>query len=123
MEAKPSQPVLVRLCNYRHSGGLGWCARVSIPQFPHIQSVGSEDPIEVSIRARDHLARHVGVLDVEIAEGEQAALFAQPLPRHGVTGALDQVVEIFGVADHLVPPLFSGGPVVSAGYALKSGPC
>ena len=28
-----------RVCeNRRHSGGLGWCARVSVPQFPHFRS-------------------------------------------------------------------------------------
>ncbi len=40
----PSQPVQSPRCDFRvcenrrHSGGLGWCARVSVPQFPHFRS-------------------------------------------------------------------------------------
>jgi hypothetical protein len=40
------------LCNYRHSGGLTGAPKSLSRNFPHIQAVGSEDPIEVSIRAR-----------------------------------------------------------------------
>src|SRR2546423_1055487 len=72
----------------------------------HVHSLRAEDPLEVGVRARDDVARAVGIRDDGVA-GEQAPLRAQPLRRHDdAAGALDQLVWGLvwglGTADHLV---------------------